>query len=280
MAGAHSCWRSWLAGIVMLAAQASVAEDAVRFPLASGNLWQYRLTSSWRATMDDATSSFDSLQTASTVTWQIGSEEEVLGQRAFPMTVTQRILAGPDSARVGSAVAWYVARGDTLQAIASRLGPSSVQVEAFLFKPARLGQALDPDPWHFLCLVYPLEVGRSWVPGNAIVAHSGTGSEIRSVDAVETVRVPAGTYTAYRVVYLLRDLGLEWRVEQWFASVGLVQMRSLWVGREDRTDEQGNLVGTMTSTTAIEMVLERSQLRAPDTSLQAIVWGSVKARGH
>ncbi len=268
-----------LSGLLTGPAQDCVAQDTVGFPLAVGNLWEYQLTASSQSRpIEPATLPLPSFADwTAKVTWEIVAEDAVLGQHAFHFLTTETFLSGPDSGTVASGESWFAVRGDTLQAVASRGGSSFSPVFVQLWKPVvQTAGEEPPEPWHRNSLLLPLQLGQAWNSENFAAELIAATTDTKTVEALETVAVPAGSFDAFRVAYSLQGPDFNQRTEQWFADVGLVRTRTAMVSSQTRTDERGNVIGPVEVTDASEMLLVQFHLVGAATLVQASSWGGIK----
>ena len=86
-------------------------------------------------------------------------------------------------------------------------------------------------------------------------------NDTKTVEAEETVTVPAGQFAAYRVARVATGPGIAIRTDQWFSPVGLVKVVDEVSSPTAATSPDGLIsAGERTSSTSSTMVLERFSL--------------------
>lgn len=167
--------------------------------------------------------------------------------------------------------------GDTLQAVASGEGVGSLSPPFVqLFKPV-VQEPEEGPPWHRNTLVLPLRVGQVWPCESGVAELVGaTTTDTKTVEVLDTVAVPAGAFPAFRVAYSVQAPEFSLRVEQWFATVGLVQMSEMLVATGYRTDERGELLGQVEQTETATMALKGFRLVGTASLVRGSSWGAVK----
>lgn len=250
------------------------ATPVARFPMAVGNRWVYRLTGTLLS--NDPEQGVDG-PFGATVTWRIDGQDEVRGEPAFRFAVEHTYFEGPYNgltARLGS---WFVERGDTLLAVASSSSQGPLEVVwAQLFKPAAEFPA-NAEAWHFVSLVYPLVEGGHW-EGENLAATFLSGSDSKTVGPLQQVSVPAGSFRAYPVTYVLNVGGLEVVADQWFSDIGLVRLDVVERCSWQRTDESGQPLGVAWYERRAHMELVNYVLADPATQVQPASWARLKQR--
>jgi hypothetical protein len=120
---------------------------------------------------------------------------------------------------------------------------------SFVARPRRGG----PEPGEISLLRYPLRVGARW-----IVRESPRFTRV--VLARERVRVPAGSFNAWRLRGASELFGPADRVRFWYSGVGLLRLSAHL--EADATDDSGHVVGRLLLDQ--EQVLDSFQLFDPD----------------
>ena len=250
----------------VLSAQPLAEFNQNGFPLAVGNRWEYRATSTWNP---DNREDLPRYTTLTDVAWEIIAREIVLGQEAYRFEITHRFLAGPDSGAVRTAWTWFAMDGDTLRAVASTNTVGLEPLMAQLHKP--VVREDEPDSWDIVSLIFPLYAGQSWDFGTDIFEH-----DTKVVEAEEVVSVPAGEFETFRVVRIVEAGSVNARTEQWFAAVGVVKMRDEQIFEQDRLGESGEALEKFTDRVIATMELERFHLAGESTAVEWKNWGQIK----
>ncbi len=99
-------------------------------------------------------------------------------------------------------------------------------------------------------LAYPLEADSEWV----YRAESPIGKMEKKVFAKETITVPPGSFSCYKIKIIYEDSALSSKIEyfDYISSVGLVRRVISFDGLE-LTDDQGNVIGTFDVTDEINL---------------------------
>ena len=250
----------------VLSAQPLAEFNQNGFPLAVGNRWEYRATSTWNPDNREDLSRYTTL---TDVTWEITAREIVLGQEAYCFEITHRFLAGPDSGAVRTARTWFAMDGDTLRSVASINTGGLEPLMAQLHKP--VVQEDEPDSWDIISLIFPLYAGQSWDFGTGFFE-----KDIKVVEAEEMVSVPAGEFETFRVVRIVEAEGVNVRTEQWFSTVGVVKMRDQEILEQDRLGEGGEALEKFTNRGTAAMELARFHLVRGSTAVEWKSWGQIK----
>ncbi len=198
------------------------SED-IRFPLAIGNEWVYRCSYS---RVSESASDTTSESSTGEITWKIAAFEEILGQEAYRMEVTQRVTSGPDSGNVFTFNTWYAERDSMLVATANE---STAGHAPFSF--GQLHKRTIPKseiyPWGITVLKYPLSMGAEWQFSNLYA------SDTKKVEARDRITVNGREFDTVRVVRNLdldtigsvpgKDRPFHSVTTQWYAPEGLVK---------------------------------------------------------
>lgn len=203
----------------------AVPDDGPFYPLAVGNSWEYFHTRTVRyATLD-------------------GSE---FRPTQYSEATSVRKLLGTES-RGGSQ---YVVEQETFTVTGSdplELWRRYRQDEAGLFR-ANVAVNLPPEDAEdeaveVIRLRYPLEVGNQWslIEGNV--------GSTASIEDLETITVPAGTFDAYRILDHTVSMGPDDYARYWYGKNGLL-----------RVDKYTEFTATdVTSGTTITVTIEEKQ---------------------
>jgi hypothetical protein len=249
-----------------LSAQTLAELNQDKFPLAVGNRWEYRATTSWNL---DNPETFPGYTSETEVVWEITARETVLGQEAYRFEITHRFLAGPDSGAVRTGQTWFAMSGDTLRSVAAINTGGFEPGTAQLFKP--VVQEEEPFPWNIISLIFPLSVGQSWDFGAGFFEN-----DTKVVETEERVLVPAGEFETFKVVRLVEfeNSTDHIRTEQWFASVGLVKMKDEQI--LTTTVEPGDDPSEGNHRVLAEMELHSFHLAGESTAIERKSWGQIK----
>jgi hypothetical protein len=211
-------------------------ETDIRFPLDIGNTWVYHCAYDY-STIAAGDTTHDSGKEEAT--WRIAALEEVRGQMAYRMEISQKMTSGPDSGKSITYSNWYVDHDSTLVALASEFveGKGSFQ-DTYLSKISYpQGEIND---WSVTVLRYPLTLGSEWR------FSSLRESDFKKVESRERIIVNEREYDTFRIV---RDFdGMSdntppihfiYATTQWFAPEGLVKSMVNWTSYEDSATYSG-----------------------------------------
>jgi hypothetical protein len=123
-----------------------------------------------------------------------------------------------------------------------RLLEKHQQIRQVALRAGVIADAARPGalPGEITMLSYPLHTGASWIVRESPIR------VVNSVQASESLELPAGRFTGWRIRIDFPDLfGPDDRAQVWQSRSGLLQLRAHFVG--EATDDQGNFIGRVIS---------------------------------